>query len=163
MPDALTPTPAGAPPPPYDRLPDTAGADVLSRIEARLTRIEASETKRAASDAERAGAVKTLTTMWAIFGGLITAGAIALGGWVWSIQGDVGDLVHETQRNAERLEEHRRQGGPMGHPESVIARTATNEGRITANADGIRRVEGRLDGIEDKLDEVLERLPRRTR
>lgn len=129
---------------------------LLRSLATRLERIERSEERRAGAEAFR-------SRLLALFGSLITAGALALGGWVWSVQGDVGDLNHATHRNAERLEEHRRQGGPQGHPESTIARTAVNEGRITANAEGVRRIESRLDGIEDKIDELLERSGRRGR
>lgn len=129
---------------------------LLRSLATRLDRIERSEERRAGAEAFR-------SRLLAAFGSLITAGALALGGWVWSVQGDVGDLGHATNRNAERLEEHRRQGGPMGHPESVIARTAVNEGRISALESTARSTESRLNGIEAKLDEVLERLPRRGR
>ena len=126
---------------------------VLQELRGQVSQLQLAEERRTAQ-------ASLLTRLWAVFGAIITAGAVSMGGWVWTIQADVNAAAASIARNAERIEEHRRQGGPMGHPESTLSRTAVNEGRITANADGIRRVEGRLDGIEDKIDEVLERLPR---
>lgn len=143
-------------PPPHGGAVTPAPADSLASIDQRLSAIERSEERRA-------GAAKTLTTMWAIFGVVITSGAIAFGTWVWTIQGDVSDLAHATVRNAERLQEHASRGGPLGHPDSVIARTAVNEGRIGALESSVQRIDERLGDIDRKVDELLERMPRRSR
>lgn len=153
MPDAIRP---GPPPPPYDRLPDTGSEDsylaALHRIDRRLKRLEETEQRRA-------GAAKTLTTLWAVFGGLITAGAIGLSGWVWTIQGQTNANTAAHIRNAERHEEHRRLGGPLGHPD--IGRSAVAEGRITALEGAVSEIRAGMSEHRELLTEILDRLPRR--
>lgn len=143
--------PEAIPPPPFGEEDSISGAPSLASLSRQVSRLAAAENARAASSA-------VLTRMWAVFGTTITAGAVALGGWVWTVQADVGDLGHATRRNSERLEVHAASGG--GHPESVIARIARVEGRAEANAASALRVENHLEAVDAKLDEILERLPR---
>lgn len=151
MADAIHP---GPPPPPYDQLRETAHGQALAEIGRRLAAIEHTEERRA-------GASELRNKLFAAFGSAITAGALAFGTWIWSVQADVGQLRADVDRGVERLEEHRASGG--GHPEAIVARVSRNEGRIEANAASAARIEARLAGVESKLEEILERLPRRTR
>lgn len=130
---------------------------LLRTLAAQVEELRQIEQRRAGTEASRA-------RMFAAFGWLITAAAIAAFTWVWSIQGDMGAAQSDIRRNAERFEEHRARGGPLGHPDSVIERALVSEGRITALEAAAIRIDGRLERIETNIAELVERgAPRRPR
>lgn len=108
---------------------------------------------------QRIGAARTLRIIWLIFGGVATAAAIAAAGWVWTLHGSTVEAVAQLERVSERLDDHMRRGGPQGHPDSVLARTAVNEGRLDALSRSMSSLERALERQDAKLDDILSRLP----
>lgn len=150
-----------APPPSYDGLTDTPHTPLPVPLPAHsplgqlTTRVEAIE--------ELAAQARGVMRVLILLGGLFTAACTGGFAWVWSLNAAMASHDAAIERNAERLEEHRRRGGPQGHPESVLEHTSQNRERIRAVEQRLDRMDRALDAMDDKLDEVLERLPRRGR
>lgn len=140
--------PDATPPPPHDQLPDGSKDPLVAAVRS-LVR----------EQHERAGAAKTLSVIWALVGTTMLAGTGAFGTWVWTIQQQVNANTARAQRNYEIIEEHRRAGGPAGHPD--IGRSAVAEGRITALEDAVAGIRTGMAEQRALLSEILERLPRR--
>lgn len=101
--------------------------------------------------------------VFGVLGGLFTTALVAAFVWVWTVNADVGRLDAAANRNAERIQEHRRAGGPQGHPASTIQASNQNGERVRALERDVERLEAAFASVDTKLDQVLERLPRRRR
>ena len=101
-----------------------------------------------------------LSRLIAIFGAFITAAAVALGGWVWSISADVVNIGNATERATELIEYHADEGGPDGHPAGVIRRVADDHARLLVLENNMGAIRANVRDNAEKLDQILARLPR---
>lgn len=129
--------------------------DAISRAQARQAQIEA----------ERTGAARNVSRLVATFGALITAGAIALFGWVWQTSAATSRHESAIERVSERQLEH--DPTPLGHAD-IEASIRENDRRIIEAHSATKQINARLDRIEregsQRHREVLDELRRlRTR
>lgn len=146
------------PPPAYDTGPHTplpVQVPPHSPLGQLTTRVDAIE--------ELAAQARGVVRVLFLLGGLFTAACTGGFAWVWSLNAAMATHEGAIERNTERLDEHRRRGGPQGHPESVLERTQQNAERVRAIEQRLDRMDRSLDELDTKLDEVLDRLPRRGR
>lgn len=115
------------------------------------------------ADLKRVGATQMLARVWAAIGALVTAGLIALAGWVWTMQANATEAHLETHQNGTRIQEHADRGGPEGHPDSVVRRTTINEGRIESINHQLTALQTSLEQARTERQEILRRLPNRGR
>lgn len=121
---------------------------VRSPLERRIEALEKAQQRRAGA-------------LWfaSILSGLLVPGILAGFAWTWSINGDV--IRHEGMiaRNAEAHVAHIRRPGHDG----TVERTSQNAERIRALEQRADETRTSLREIGEKLDDILERLPRRRR
>lgn len=110
----------------------------------------ADEQDRATRDASK----KTLSRVWKVTGAIVTLCVLPIIGWAGTwLMTDYGRL-REAPTAIVHLEDHAERGGRA----ALQTREATRD-----NRDSIRRVEGRLDGIEESQVEILKMLRSRRR
>lgn len=155
-------------PPDWVGLPDTGQRSIPGPMERAAMALErmaagssAESSARLTKLEELATAARTTIRVLMALGGLASAIAVAFGGWVWAVNQDVILTEVAVEQIKEDLEGHMAQGGPMGHPASVIERTTRNEGRILTLEQRADRRDATLSAINLKLEQILERLPRR--
>lgn len=156
------------PPPDWTTVADTGQRAIPGPMERAVMALErmatgssAESNARLAKLEELATSAKTTVRVLMALGGIATAIALALATWVWAINQDVILTEAAVARVKEDLSGHMQQGGPMGHPASVIERTTRNEGRILTLEQRADRRDAALVAINTKLEQILERLPRR--
>ncbi len=108
----------------------------LSSVDSRSTKIEEDQAEIKEREQRRTGIVLALR----VVGGLVLAGASVASGWAVNAMSAQADQVEEhgakiihleaqVERVQSDLSVHEARGGPQGHPESVLDRVRTLEGR----------------------------------
>lgn len=136
----MTPPPSKTPSsaPPAAKLDD-------AYIRKTLRSIKDAQSKQSRIEAERTGASKMTSRLLAVFGSMITAGAIGCFVWVWDAQqtsADQGAAIHRVERMQTVHSDL------VGHPDLAATQHAT---------------ERRIDGIEAAQKAIGERLDRSER
>lgn len=150
----------GAPPPDYGSLPDTGQATPVNLEvppSSPLGRVAA----LAATNASTLTFFRGAIWVFGICGGLLGVALVGAFGWVWSVEGRVSTVEIKVEATESDLQDHASSGGAEGHPASTLARTAAVESDVQSLERDQERTEEAIRDINRKLDEVLERLPRR--
>lgn len=115
-------------------------------VRAKLHAISLAVAKQAKVEAERAGASKFTARLLALFGTVITAGAVAGFGWVWSVQASTADhesRLHTLETNPHAEHGHRALDSEIGDVDGAV-----------------EEVDDRVDGLDASTKVITQRLDR---